>query len=192
LIAPSAPVIWSRKDEGFGMARADLSKASLGKIAALLTPTQIIAIAAFLVTLVSGSFGFGFWLAARLGEVDAAAIKTELAQLKGKAAQAQAQLADAEQKAELLRVKERLLGLMSLYYVYRERAAAPNATDEDRKNYTEVRLNLFKEVMERARPGQPGQPTVKIRVGKGIQPSLTFESDQSTWPLPPELFATAN
>jgi hypothetical protein len=178
----------------FLMARADLSNASLAKLAGALKPAQIIAIGVFLVTLVSGSFGFGFWLSARLGEVDSAALKSEVAALKGKAAQAEGRIAALEQSAEVMRVKERILGLLALYYTYRERAAAADATDEDRQKHEEARRNLFREVMDRARPGAPGgeQPSVKLRVGKGTRPSLTFESDQTTWPLPPEVFATAN
>ena len=175
------------------MARADLSKASLGKIAASLKAGQIVAIGAFLITLLSGSFGFGFWIAARLGEADAASLKTDIAALKGKAAEAEGRTAAAEQTAEVLRVKERILGLLALYHVYRARAAAPDATDEDRRLQRETGGNLFREIMERAKPGAAGaKPGVRLRVGKGTRPSLTFESDQSTWPLPAELFATAN
>ena len=32
-------------------------------------------------------------------------------------------------------------------------------------------------------------PSVRLRVGKGIRPSLTFESDGSTLPLPASAFA---
>jgi hypothetical protein len=35
-------------------------------------------------------------------------------------------------------------------------------------------------------------PSVRLRVGKGIRPSLTFESDGSTLPLPASAFATAD
>ena len=35
-------------------------------------------------------------------------------------------------------------------------------------------------------------PSVRLRVGKGIRPSLTFESDGSTLPQPASAFATAD
>lgn len=175
------------------MARADLSKASLGKIAASLKPGQMIAIGAFLITLLSGSFGFGMWFAGRLGEADAASLKTEIAALKGKAAEAEARSAAAEQTAEVLRVKERIVGLLALYHIYRERAAAADASDEDRRLQRETSGNLVREVMNLAKPGAPGaKPGVRLRLSKGTRPSLTFESDNSTWPLPPELFAAKN
>jgi len=174
------------------MARADISKAALGKIISSLKPAQLIAIGAFVLTLLSGSFGFGLWLSARLGEADSAGLKSQIAELQAKAAKAESQAAALEQAAEVMRVKERILGLLALYYTYRERALAADATDEDRQKHQEAGRNLFQEVMARARPGGRDQPTVKLRVGKGVKPSVTFESDQTTWPLPPELFATAN
>jgi hypothetical protein len=175
------------------MARTDLTQASLGKIAASLKPGQIIAISAFVLTLVTSSFGFGIWLATQLATVDAVSLKSEIAALKNNAAEADRRTAAAEQTAEVLRVKERILGLIAIYYAYRDRAAEADATDEDRKREWEATTNLNHEVMERSKSGtSDAPPSVRVRVGKGIRPSLTFESDGSTLPLPVGPFATAD
>jgi hypothetical protein len=175
------------------MARTDLSQASLGKIAASLKPGQIITIGAFVLTLVTGSFGFGFWLATQLAAVDAASLKSEIATLKSSGAEADRRVAAAEQTAEVLRVKERILGLIAVFSAYQERAEMDDATDEDRERMVEAARNLQEEVLKLAEAGSSdAPPKVRLRIGKGTRPSLTFESDGSTVPLPAFPFATAD
>lgn len=159
------------------------SRVTVGQLFARLTPAQLVAIGTVLVGLLGGTFSFGYWTHERLAEVTTTKLQLRVQDLEGK-------LSHAEETLALLRLKERVLGLLASYYVYRSRAESSEATEQDRSDLAQVKKNLFDEVMHNVQSGSP--TAVRVRLGKGIRPSLTFEDDETTWPLPSEIFGVAD
>ncbi len=159
------------------------SRATVGELFARLTPGQLVAIGSVLVGLLGGTFSFGYWTRERLAEVERTRLQLRVQNLENK-------LTHADDSLALLRLKERILGLLASYYVYRSRADSPQATEQDRNDLIQVKKNLFDEVMRHVQSGP--ETAVRVRLGKGVSPSLTFEDDRTTWPLPSEIFGVAD
>jgi hypothetical protein len=160
--------------EGLKIMGTDPSKISMGQLFDSLTPAQLVAIVSVALSVVGGAFGFGYGARGYLADNQIASV------------------AHTEDTLALLRLKERILGLVNAYYDYRGRVTSRDATDQDRADLAQVEKNLFETVIAFTKQGLPGAgPKVRVRLGKGIHPSLTFEDDQTTYPLPVQLFAQA-
>ena len=162
----------------------EIEKKSIRELIGMLRPTQAVAVGTVLVSLLTGAFTFGFWSKSQLAKVTESKLQVEITDLTDQAKK-------TGEEIGILRLKERIIGLLALYYVYRDRAGRDDATDDDQKAFKETAQNLFRTVMRYSdRTLDTGaEPSLRIRVAKGIRPSVRFEFDQTEWPLPEELFA---
>lgn len=181
-----------------------ITQQSVGELLRALTVGQILAFGSALVTITSGAFAFGYWVSSQVAEGTMSALKVEKANVESNVGRLGAELQEREQRLAnldsqlaLLRIKDRVLGLLTTYHEYKRRLEAcddSNAcTDDDHSRFDQVRENLFRTVMEMANAtlGGEGNSAVRVRVGKGATPSITFEADQTTYFLPGEVFAVA-
>jgi hypothetical protein len=181
-----------------------ITQQSVGELLRALTVGQILTFGSALATIASGAFAFGYWTSSQVAEGTISALRVETAKVEGSVGRLEAELQEREQRLAnlesqlaLLRVKDRVLGLLTTYHEYRRRLEACDesnpCTDDDESRFDQVRKNLFDTVMEmgNATLGGEGTPAVRVRVGKGARPSITFEADQTTYSLPGEVFAVA-
>ncbi len=178
----------------------DLSKTSLGELVGALTASQMVAVVTVAAGLVTSSFGFGYWLGGTLESTAHAATKLALTLVEderdrsaGEVTNLQAEIGRITEVQSFLQTKEVFLGFMVLWHDARQRVDAGDADPELSRRYDELSGNLFDFVMDLVQRSASGEAKaqVRARLGKGIQPTITFEQDNSNFPLPYELFATA-
>jgi hypothetical protein len=167
----------------------DLSKVSVGKLVSRLTPGQLWKIGGALIVLLSGSFYFGYWISSNIYQTKISKITADLDSIKTKNSKIEEKLRDRENRIQLLHLKELLLGKIVLYRHYQAEAQR-EGTSEVRKLYKDTGDDLIDYVNDLKKKTIDGEakPTSEIHISKGIVPSLTFEFDKATVPLPRELF----
>lgn len=171
----------------------DLGQQSIGEILSSLTIKQVWALGGALVVLLAGSFSLGSWTGNQLMRSELNRAEAEKIQLESQVKGLTETKEQAEGIIDLLRIKEKILAQIALYHSYKARASTADATTEARDRFAKQGEELFRTVNEYARKTMAGEsePSVKVRVGKGAQPSVVFEFDQTSFPLPAELFAIA-
>lgn len=191
------------------MSDTDVSKLALGRILASLTTGQTVAIIAFMVMLVTSGFSLGYWLAATAERqrytneaTQHAATRLELARIGDGVIRMEADLDSARKDLArlqadqaFLQTKSQVLGLLVLFNEAEQQVQTAEGEAEEAEawsNYQGVADRLFNVVMDlndRSAAGE-AQVAVRARLGKGTEPTLTFEQDGSTYPLP-GIFKTA-
>ena len=175
-----------------------LDKLDTKSLIGLLRPAQIVTIAAFFVTLVTGAFGFGFWAGETKEAASHGITKIDLATAKTTILGLNASVDDKHKDAALMQTKIRFLDLLTRWYETRqeyEKAAASedkqgarSASDKHGKVTQNLR-NFVLKLDERSRTGD-AQQAVQANLGKGIAPTLFFVRDKTTYHLPKAPFAT--
>ena len=177
---------------------SDLSRKGIGELAGSLTAGQLVAVVTVAAGLVTSSFGVGLWLGQTVENTAHENTKLALARAEDRVARAEAAAADLEEDRDrltadqaFLQTKNQFLGLLVLWHDARNEVSEGDPSPEVERRYDELSRNLVgfvRDVVERSRSGEAGAE-VRARLGKGIEPTITFERDQSTFPLPPMFFA---
>jgi hypothetical protein len=171
----------------------DLASMSVSRILGSLTPSQLFKVGAVSVTMLSGAFAFGAWLGTTLEQPKQATLELALAQAQDGLTRAQADIQELQGRATTSQIKERVLGFLVMYHDSREKARREDASEEQRRTHQEFARNLFEYVMGHVRKSESGEAVFRVALIKGIDPALTFVNDpKSTWPLPCEIFCTAD
>ena len=181
----------------------DIEKLDLKTLTGLLRPGQITAIAAFLVTLTTGAFGFGFWMGESLEATAHSATKLAVQRAEDDAARAKSEIEaltaaaeDMRGDAAFLQTKLRLLELLTLWHQTRQEVERTPPDDQETfsaaiDKFDAVSENLVQFVLQGVERSEAGtaEPALRARLGKGVAPTMYFEKDQTAYRLPPELFS---
>lgn len=165
----------------------DSARRSIAQLLGSLTAGQLWAVGGALAALLTGTFGFGYWVSDQGAKVQSSELQRQL----GDAISSEKR---SEDQLSAMRLKERILGQIALYYSFERDAAAAGATADDRQKFQDVKTQLFQTVMEFSKKTLEGEakPPLRARLGKGVKPTVLFEFDGSEVPLPPVLFAAAD
>ena len=164
----------------------DPGQQSIREILSSLKIKQLWAVGGDFVVLLGGAFTFGAWTDKQFMEV-------KLNQSQDKVSTLTSKIEEAESIIDLLRIKEKILAQIALYHGYESRASKPDATAEELEQFDQQAMKLYRTVNDYARKTLEGEskPSIHIRIAKGTQPSVVFEFDQTSFPLPAGLFAIA-
>ena len=175
----------------------DLSQLSVARIFHYLRPAQLVAIGSILIAVISGAFGFGLWLGTTIERPKQASLEIKLSQLadeKNKQmvenSELQSTIKKQREQIVFLQTKERFLSLMTINY----QGYYPDWKEETKKSLERLsyktREPLFRFVMDLVRKSESGEAELSVhaRLGKGMEPTLKFEFDETLWRLPPDMF----
>lgn len=172
----------------------DPAKLSLGRIFGALTTGQVVAISAFLIGLATTGFSLGYWLAGTAGTVTQEETRLALVRAEAEAEDLRDELSKLRADQAFLQSKAHVLGLAVMWHDLSGRIEAGEEEADLHDKFDGVSDTLFHFVVDAAGRSAAGEAEtpVRVRLGKGTSPSLTFERDGSTFPLPGPLFATAD
>jgi hypothetical protein len=175
----------------------DLSQLSVASIFRYLRPAQLVAIGSILIAVISGAFGFGLWLGTTIEKPKQASLEIKLSQLSDENNKQMVENSELRSKIEkqrgkivFLQTKERFLSLMTIHYQGYYPAWKEETKNSLERLSHETREPLFRFVMDIVRKSESGEagPSVHARLGKGMEPTLKFEFDETLWRLPPDMF----
>ena len=171
----------------------DLSKKGIGELLGSLTAGQLVAAVTVAAALVTSSFGFGVWLGQTWERTGHERTKLALDRAEDKVAGLETELERVTADQAFLQTKNRFLGLLVLWHDARAKMEEGDPSPELEERFDELSRNLFDFVMEVVDQSRSGtaEPAIRAHLGKGIEPTIRFERDGSTFPLPQRLFATA-
>lgn len=171
----------------------DVSKKGIGELVGSLTAGQLVAVVTVAAGVVTSSFAFGVWLGQTWERTGHEETKLALDRAEDKVADLETELERVTADQAFLQTKNRFLGLLVLWQDARAQTEEGDASSELEQRFEELSHNLHElvmDVVEQSRSGE-AKPEIRARLGKGIEPTITFERDGSTFPLPQRLFATA-